>query len=122
MGSHQVPNVFPKGVSNSTLLKPICFLPKVLPFFSVGRKGEALHFSIEIFYFWEPPQFCFFGDGTTKLTRCKKRKKKKKSRTCEAPQLIYMKANISMGGFIMGVLVRVLGRVFLGGAISPGQK
>ncbi len=25
IGSHQVPNVFPKGVPNSTLLNPICF-------------------------------------------------------------------------------------------------
>ncbi len=84
----------------------------------LGAQGEALHFSIEIFYFWEPPQFCFFGDGTTKLTRFKKRKKKRKSRTCEAPRLIYMKENISRGGFIMGVL----GRVFLGGAILVQAK
>ncbi len=62
VSSHQVlnmfpkfPNVFPKGVPNSTSLYPICFGQSApLLTYIGGPKGEATHLSVEFFILREP--------------------------------------------------------------------
>jgi hypothetical protein len=53
--SHQVPNVFPKGVLNSTSLNPICFAQKSSPslLYIGGPKGLSISSFHRIFYFGE---------------------------------------------------------------------
>jgi hypothetical protein len=73
MGSHQVPNVFLKGVH----INPICFAqrPPLLTYIA-GPKGEALHLSIESSILGSLHISTFLCDGPIKLAHCQKKKKK----------------------------------------------
>ncbi len=76
----QVPNVFPKGVPNSTSFNRIHFAQSSpLLTYIGGPKGEALDLSIESFILGSLHSFnFFFCDGPIKLAHCQKKKEKKK--------------------------------------------
>jgi hypothetical protein len=76
-------------------------------------KGEAFHLSIESFILGSLHRFNFFWDGPIKLDHDQKKKRIKKVGLVSHPQLINMKQN---------KYLTLLGEVFLGRAISPGQK
>jgi len=75
MGSHQVLNMFPKGVPNTTSLKSHMFCPKSSPsYLNSWPKGEALHLPRVIF--WGASLVStLFCDGPIKLAHCQKKKK-----------------------------------------------
>ncbi len=83
MGSCQVPNVFPKGVPNSTF-NPMCFAQKSSTSLTyIGRpKGEELHLSIDSSILGNLHSFNFFYNGANQIGSLQK---KKESWTCEAP-------------------------------------
>jgi hypothetical protein len=78
MGSHQVPNVFPKGVSNSTLLKPHMFFAQSPFLLFGGPKGGGTPFFHRNLLFLGASTVLFFWGWDNQIDSLQKTKKKEK--------------------------------------------
>ncbi len=87
--SQKVPNVFPKGVPNSTLLESLMFCPKSSPsHLYMWAKGEALYLSIGSSILGRLHSFnFFFRDGPIKFNQKKVGLVRGKAQTKNADEL-----------------------------------